>query len=184
MPGQSGQKWSLVAQNGVMRRREIRIQPIWMDHLWCDQADHENYDRNYERAARQNPERDSVKFRPHTTGWEGIVDGQDGKTAKTKRHKSDHVLSPCSEHTPKRSHRQYSRSSRRRQSREEWGGKVPKCRIGASEKCAIPGGRLLSGQPPAGNVGRSTSTDGNRTERTIGSPSASQKCTTSGPKTT
>ncbi len=53
-----------------------------------------------------------------------------------------------------------------------------------SEKCAIPGGRLLSGQPPAGNVGRSTSTDGNRTERTIGSPSASQKCTTLGPKTT
>jgi hypothetical protein len=108
MPGQSGQKWSLVAQCGVMRRRKIRIQPVWMDHLWCDQADHENYDRSYERAARQNPERDSVKFRPYTTGWEGIVDGHDGKTAKTKRHKSDHVLSPCSEHTPKRSHRQYS----------------------------------------------------------------------------
>ena len=83
--------WPLVAQRGVMRRRKMSIQPIWMDRLGCDQADHDNYDRRCERAARQDPERDSVNIRPHATGRDGSVDGHDGKHAQPKSQKSGHA---------------------------------------------------------------------------------------------
>jgi hypothetical protein len=43
---------------------------------------------------------------------------------------------------------------------------------------------IAVGQAPTDNVGRSTSTEGNRTERTTVSPAASQECTISGPKAT
>src|ERR1700730_2183079 len=100
----------LVAQRGVMGRRKTRIQPIWMDRFWWDQADHDNYGRRYERAARQDPERDSVNIRPHTTGRDGIEDGHGGKHAQPKCQKSGHALPPCPKYTPTRCPPQYFRS--------------------------------------------------------------------------
>src|SRR5579875_1205282 len=57
-------------------------------------ADQQNYGRPRQRAARQDPQRDSIDIWIHATGRGAVIDGPDAESAKKKRQKRGHGFSP------------------------------------------------------------------------------------------